>query len=357
MSDEHLDIIDTPDGLLADVQSMIEQTRAGVAQAVNAGMTSLYWRIGKRIQSEILQGQRADYGKEIVATLSRQLVSRFGTGFSEKSLRRMMQFAEVFPDREIVATLWRQLSWSHFRELLPLKEPLQREFYAEMCRVERWSVRTLHDKIGSMLYERTAISRKPEEVARAELAQLREDDRLTSALVFKDPYVLDFLGLNDRYLERDLEDAILREIETFLLELGDGFAFLGRQKRIQIDSDDFYLDLLFYHRRLRRLIAIDLKLSDFKAEYKGQMELYLRWLAKHEQQPDEESPLGLILCAGKKEEQIELLELGQSGIHVAEYLTVLPPRALLQEKLHAAIETSRARLEAKEAQAKELENV
>ena len=357
MSDEHLDIIDTPDGLLADVRSMIEQTRAGVAQAVNAGMTSLYWRIGKRIQSEILQGQRADYGKEIVATLSRQLVSRFGTGFSEKSLRRMMQFAEVFPDREIVATLWRQLGWSHFKELLPLKEPLQRGFYAEMCRVERWSVRTLRDKIGSMLYERTAISRKPEEVARAELAQLREDDRLTPTLIFKDPYVLDFLGLNDRYLERDLEDAILREIETFLLELGDGFAFLGRQKRIQIDSDDFYLDLLFYHRHLRRLIAIELKLGDFKAEYKGQMELYLRWLAKHEQQPGEESPLGLILCAGKKEEQIELLELGQSGIHVAEYLTVLPPRALLQEKLHAAIETSRARLETKEAQAKELENV
>ena len=357
MSGEYLDIIDTPDGLLADVQSMIEQTRAGVAQTVSTGMTSLYWRVGKRIQSEILQGQRADYGKEIVATLSRQLVSRFGTGFSEKSLRRMMQFAEVFPDREIVATLWRQLGWSHFKELLPLKEPLQRGFYAEMCRVERWSVRTLRDKIGSMLYERTAISRKPEEVARAELAQLREDDRLTPTLIFKDPYVLDFLGLNDRYLERDLEDAILREIETFLLELGDGFAFLGRQKRIQIDSDDFYLDLLFYHRRLRRLIAIELKLGDFKAEYKGQIELYLRWLAKHEQQPGEESPLGLILCAGKKEEQIELLELGQSGIHVAEYLTVLPPRALLQQKLHAAIETSRARLEAKEAQAKELENV
>ena len=356
MSDEHLDIIDTPDGLLADVRSMIEQTRAGVAQAVNAGMTSLYWRIGKRIQSEILQGQRADYGKEIVATLSRQLVSRFGTGFSEKSLRRMIQFAEVFPDPEIVVSLIRQLSWTHILALIPLKEPLQREFYAEMCRVERWSVRTLRDKIGSMLYERTAISRKPEEVARAELAQLREDDRLTPTLIFKDPYVLDFLGLNDRYLERDLEDAILREIETFLLELGDGFAFLGRQKRIQIDSDDFYLDLLFYHRCLRRLIAIELKLGDFKAEYKGQMELYLRWLAKHEQQPGEESPLGLILCAGKKEEQIELLELGQSGIHVAEYLTVLPPRALLQEKLHAAIETSRARLEAKEAQAKELEN-
>ena len=355
MSDEHLDIIDTSDGLFADVQSMIEQTRAGVAQTVNVGMTSLYWRIGKRIQSEILQGQRADYGKEIVATLSRQLVSKFGTGFSAQNLRHMIRFAERFPDREIVSTLWRQLSWSHFKDLIYLDDPFKTEFYAEMCRVERWSVRTLRDKIGSMLYERTAISRKPEEVARAELAQLREDDWLTPALVFKDPYVLDFLGLNDRYLERDLEDAILREIETFLLELGDGFAFLGRQKRIQIDSDDFYLDLLFYHRRLRRLIAIELKLGDFKAEYKGQMELYLRWLAKHEQQAGEESPLGLILCAGKKEEQIELLELGQSGIHVAEYLTVLPPRELLRQKLHAAIETSRARLEAKEEEKEDVE--
>jgi len=199
-----------------------------------------------------------------------------------------------------------------------------------------------------MLFERTAISKQPEEVARAELAALREEDKLTPALVFRDPYILDFLGLRDRYLEKDLEDAILREIESFLLELGDGFAFLARQKRLSIDSDDFYLDLLFYHRRLKRLVAIDLKLGDFKAEYKGQMELYLRWLAKHEQQPGEESPLGLILCAGKKQEQIELLELGQSGIHVAEYLTALPPRELLQQKLHAAIEISRARLENKE---------
>jgi len=240
------------------------------------------------------------------------------------------------------------LGWSHFKEIIYLNDTLQREFYAEMCRVERWSVRTLRDKIGSMLYERTAISKKPEEVARVELAALRAEDKFSPDLVFRDPYILDFLGLKDRYLEKDLEDAILREIETFLLELGYGFAFLGRQTRIQIDSDDFYLDLLFYHRGLKRLIAIDLKLGDFKAEYKGQMELYLRWLAKHEQQPGEASPLGIILCAGKKEEQIQLLELDQSGIHVAEYLTALPSRELLQQKLHAAIEISRARLEAKE---------
>lgn len=347
MNTENLAIIQSTGDLAADVRSMIAQTRDGVARTVNAGMTLLYWRIGKRIHHEILNEKRAEYGKEIIPTLSQQLVEEFGNGFSEKNLRRMVQFAEVFPDSEIVVSLIRQLSWTHILALIPLKKPLQREFYAEMCRVERWSVRTLREKIGSMLYERTAISKKPEEVARAELAQFRSDDQLSPDLVFRDPYVLDFLGLKDRYLEKDLEDAILRELETFLLELGNGFAFLARQQRIQIDSDDFYLDLLFYHRRLKRLIAIDLKLGDFKAEYKGQMELYLRWLAKNEQQPGEASPLGIIMCAGKKEEQIELLELDQSGIHVAEYLTALPSRELLQQKLHAAIKTSRARLDAK----------
>lgn len=338
-----LKIIQSPAGLVADVRSMIEQTRDGVARTVNVGMTLLYWRIGKRIQSEVLQNQRAEYGKEIISTLSRQLEAEFGRGFGRRNLFNMLRFAEVFPDIGIVQSLIAQLGWTHFLHIIPLKEDLQRDFYAEMCRVERWSTRTLASKIDSMLYERTAISKQPEEVAKAEIAKLRAEDQLTPALVFKDPYILDFLGLSDRYLEKDLEDAILREIEGFLLELGDGFAFLARQKRIQIDSDDFYLDLLFYHRRLRRLIAIDLKLGDFKAEYKGQMELYLRWLAKHEQQPDEQSPLGIILCAGKKTEQIELLELGQSGIHIAEYLTALPPRELLQQKLHAAITLSRAR--------------
>ncbi|MDE2797834.1 MAG: PDDEXK nuclease domain-containing protein [Gemmatimonadota bacterium] len=349
MNTENLAIIQSTGDLAADVRSMIAQTRDGVARTVNVGMTLLYWRIGKRIHYEILNEKRAEYGKEIVSTLSRQLTSEFGRGYNYSALTRMVRFADAFPEGEIVATLSQQLGWSHFKELLPLKQPLQREFYAEMCRAERWSVRTLREKIGSMLYERTAISKKPEEVARAELAQLRSDDQLSPDLVFRDPYVLDFLGLKDRYLEKDLEDAILRELETFLLELGNGFAFLARQQRIQIDSDDFYLDLLFYHRRLKRLIAIDLKLGDFKAEYKGQMELYLRWLARNEQQPGEASPLGIIMCAGKKEEQIELLELDQSGIHVAEYLTALPSRELLQQKLHAAIKTSRARLNAKDS--------
>jgi predicted nuclease of restriction endonuclease-like (RecB) superfamily len=165
----------------------------------------------------------------------------------------------------------------------------------------------------------------------------------TSHLASVLPY---FLDLSDRYLEKDLEDAILREIEQFLLELGAGFTFVARQKRLQIDNDDFKIDLLFYNRKLKRLVAIDLKLGAFRPEHKSQMELYLRWLAKYEQESDELPPLGIILCAGKKQEQIELLELDKSGIHVAEYLTVLPPKEVLQTKLHDAIATARRRLTA-----------
>jgi predicted nuclease of restriction endonuclease-like (RecB) superfamily len=257
----------------------------------------------------------------------------------------MLRFAESFPDADIVSTLSRQLAWSHFLELIYLPDPLARDFYAQMCTQERWSVRRLRERKDTRLFERTALSKKPDALLAQELAKLRTEGDLSPALVLKDPYVLDFLGLRDRYLEKDLEDAILRELELFLLELGAGFSFVARQKRIQIDNDDFAIDLLFYNRRLKRLVAIELKLGDFKAEYKGQMELYLRWLAKHEQEPGEAPPLGIILCSGKKREQIELLELDASGIHVAEYVTVLPPREVLQVKLHEAIARSRARLD------------
>jgi predicted nuclease of restriction endonuclease-like (RecB) superfamily len=332
-------------GFINELRQMIDEARRFVAVAVNTGLTMLYWRIGKRINDEILQGNRAEYGKQILTTVSQELMAQYGDGFSYSALTRMIKFAEIFPDKSIVATLSQTLSWSHFRELISLEKPLQRDFYAEMCRVERWSVRVLRDKIDSMLYERTALSKKPEEVAKAELQKLREEDQVTPDLVLKDPYILDFLGLKDRYLEKDLEDAVLRELEQFLLELGAGFTFIARQKRIQIDNDDFYIDLLFYNRILKRLVAVDLKLGSFKADYKGQMELYLRWLDKHERQLDEKSPLGLILCAGKKKEQIELLELDKSGIHVAEYLTQLPPRKLLQERLQQAIEQARRKFE------------
>jgi len=332
--------------LIGDIRGLIETARHNVAVTVNAGLTILYWQIGNRICQNILKQKRGEYGKEIVATLSQELADDYGNNFNEKNLRRMIQFAEVFSDKKIVVSLIRQLSWTHFIALIPLKNDLQRDFYAEMCRVERWSVRTLRKKIDGMLYERTAISKKPEELVKKELAALREEDRLTPDLVFRDPYFLDFLGLKDTYSEKDLETAILREMESFILELGIGFSFVARQKRITVDSDDYYLDLLFFHRKLKRLIAIELKLGKFKAAYKGQMELYLRWLEKYEKEPGEETPLGLILCAGKTSEQIELLQLNKSGIKVAEYMTELPKRKLLERKLHKAVELARKRLEA-----------
>ncbi|MBI3090683.1 MAG: DUF1016 domain-containing protein [Candidatus Tectomicrobia bacterium] len=324
---------------------MIEETRAAVAVTVNAALTMLYWRIGDRINQEMLKGKRADYGAEIVSTVSRQLEAEYGNGFSAKNLRHTIRFAEAFPDGGIVSTLSRQLSWSHFKEIIYLQQPMQKEFYAEMCRLERWSVRALRQKIASMLYERTALSKKPAELAKLELQALREEDRLTPDLVFRDPYLLDFLGLKGAYQEKDLEAAILRELEAFIMELGAGFTFVPRQKRIMVDHDDFYLDLLFFHRDLRRLVAVELKLDKFRPDHKVQMELYLRWLDRHERKSGEDTPLGIILCAGKNSEQIELLELGRAGIHVAEYLTALPPKDVLKHKLHEAIKRSRLAIE------------
>lgn len=331
-------------GLLDDLRGLILGTRQGVARMLDATLTLLYWEIGQRINKEVLKEKRADYGAKIVVTLSRQLEGEFGRAFEEKNLRRILQFAEIFPDREIVATLSRQLSWSHFLKILTLKDDLKRDFYVEMCRMEKWNVRTLRQKIDSMLYERTALSKKPDALIRQELKALRAENRITPDLVFRDPYILDFLGLKDTYAEKDLEAAILREIESFILEMGIGFAFVARQKRMVIDDDDHHLDLLFYHRGLRRLIAIELKLGDFKAAYKGQMELYLAWLNRHERSEGEEKPIGLILCAGKRDETIELLDMEKDGIRVSAYWTDVLPKEQLRRKLHEAVLMARTRL-------------
>jgi len=333
------------DNLFVEVKTLIQSAKQQAAVAVNAELTLLYWQVGKRIAGEVLKGQRAEYGKQVIKELAKQLTQSVGKGWSSQQLRHCLRFSETFPDNQIVSTVWRQLSWSHLKQLVYLDDSLKREFYIAMAMQERWSVRTLAERIDSQLFERTAISKKPDQTITQELQLLRNSGQVNQNLILKDPYVLDFLGLNDSYLEKDLEDAILRELEQFLLELGSGFTFIARQKRLQIDEDDFYIDLLFYNRKLKRLVAIDLKVGRFKAEYKGQMELYLRWLAKHEQEADENPPLGIILCAGKKQEQIELLELDQSGIHVAEYLTVLPPKAELEQTLHQAVVNAKLRID------------
>jgi len=285
--------------LIGDIRSLIETARHNVAITVNAGLTILYWQIGNRIRQDILKEKRAEYGKGIVATLSQELIKEYGNGFSYSALTRMVRFAEVFPDTQIVATLSRQLSWSHFKEILPFKKPFQRDFYAEMCRIERWSVRTLRKKIDGMLYERTAISKKPEKLIEKELAALREEDRLTPDLVFRDPYFLDFLGLKDTFSEKDLESSILREMESFILELGAGFSYVGRQVHLEIGGEDFYLDLLFYHLNLRCYIVVELKAVAFKPEYAGKLNFYLSAVDATLKHESDNPSIGLILCKDK----------------------------------------------------------
>lgn len=330
--------------LLADLQQLIQLAREHVATAVNAELTMLYWRIGERLRKEILQEQRAEYGKQIVDVVAAELLSQFGKGFERTNLFRMVRFAELFPVEQIVATVSPQLSWSHFVEILVVKDELARKFYVEMCRLERWSVRTLRDKINGMLFERTALSRKPEELIRQELSTLIDADSMTPDMVFRDPYLLQFLGLVDTFSEKELSDAILREIERFLLEMGRFFTFVARKRKIVVDGVDHEIDLLLYHRALRRLVVVELKIGKLQAAHKGQTELYLSWLNKHERLPGEEEPLGLILCTEAGPEQIALLSLHQGSIRVAEYLTVLPPREVMERELLEAIRRGREQI-------------
>ncbi len=336
-------IADNSAEFVNEISQLIQSSKQRMTVAVNAELTLLYWHIGKRINDYILQGERAEYGQEVVKNLAQSLTEQFGKGWSKRHLNYTMQFATTFPNLEIVHALRAQLSWTHFKQIIHIDDPTKRGFYATMAAQERWSTRTLEDRIGSLLFERTAISKKPDETIIAELSLLREKGEYNQSMVLKDPYILDFLDLNDRYMERDLEDAILREIRTVFTGTWAGFTFVARQKRIQIDNDDFYINLLFYNRKLKRLIAIELKTESFKHSHKSQMELYLAWLAKYEQEADENPPLGMILCTGKKQEQVELLDLKNSDIHIAEYMTVLPSKAVLEQRLHLAVERAKER--------------
>jgi predicted nuclease of restriction endonuclease-like (RecB) superfamily len=326
----------TETALVKELATLIEQSQRQVSAAANSAVTLLFWQVGRRINEHILQNKRAEYGKQIVPTVSAQLENRYGRNFTEKNVRRMMQFADQFTDIEIVVPLARQLTWSHIIILLPLKSKEAKLFYAKSSAENFWGKRQLREQISRKAFERTIIAN----------TQLTEQNEIPLD-TFKDPYILDFLQLKDGFLEKDLEGAILRELEQFILEAGKGFAFVERQKRMIIDGEDFYLDLLFFHRRLKRLVAIELKLGKFQASDKGQMELYLNWLDRYEKHEGEEKPVGLILCAESSKEQVELLELHKDGIVVAEYWTELPPKEELEKRLHRALIDARERLELK----------
>jgi predicted nuclease of restriction endonuclease-like (RecB) superfamily len=327
--------------LYSDVCQIIEGTRSRLASTVNAEVCLLHWHIGKRIKEDVLYNKRAEYGKEIVKHLAHKLTERFGKGWSDRKLLHCIRAAYIFTEDEIVYAVRTQLSWTHLRSIMFIEDELKRRFYLEMARIEHWDTRTLDQKIDAMLYERTALSRKPEEFIKMELKQMQSTNSLTPDAVFRSSYFLDTLGLVDTYSEKDLEDAILLNLQFFIKEMGNDFAFLDRQKRITVDAVDYRIDLLFFHRGLKRLVAIDLKLGKFKPENEGQMLLYLRYLNKNERKEGEESPIGLILCSEGNTEHIEYLMLEDSNIKVAQYFTQLPDKKTLSEKLHKAIAVAR----------------
>lgn len=327
-----IDIKENNHNLLNEIVFLIETSKRETYHYLNSTLTLLFWKVGNRINKEILDNKRAIYGKQIVSTISIQLEQAYGRNFNEKNVRRMMQFSEKFDDFEIVVTLSRHLSWSHFLVLIPLKNIEARLFYSKISQENNLGVRELRNQIIRKAYERAELANS--KTVKPELLN-----------TFKDPYILDFLGLKNTFLEKDLESAILKELESFILELGNGFAFIERQKRMVIDGEDFHLDLLFFNRKLKRLVAVELKLGKFEAAHKGQMELYLRWLDKYERQLDENQPIGLILCAESSSEQIELLEMNKDRIMVAEYWTELPPRKQFEQKIHSLILEARERLE------------
>lgn len=341
---ENVDNINIDD-LYNRIVTLIENAKRNVATKVNDEMTLLYWNIGKDITDNILNNQKAEYGKSVIKKLSQKLTIEYGRGYSRANLFRMLKFYEYFTDFEKFSTLSRKLSWSHFVELLQVQDKIKREFYATMCANEYWSVRTLRERIGSALFERTAISKKPEETIINDLQLLSSENKMTTNLFFRDPYILDFLDLKDTYSEKDLENAIISELEKFILEMGNDFAFLARQKRITIDGEDYYIDLLFYHRKMKRLVVIELKLDKFRPEHKGQVELYLKWLDKYERAEGEESPIAIILCATKSDMMAQLLELDNSGIHVAQYLTEYVPKEIIEKKFLDSIEKAKIQLE------------
>lgn len=324
--------------LFLGIEKLINHTKQQVAIYVNSTLNNLNWSIGNYIISEIKYEIYSDYGKKILATLSQELTKSFGKGYSYSALTRMIKVASEY-DSEMFATLSQTLTWSHFVELVTIKDKTKRLFYQQMSVLEHWSVRTLRQKQDAMLFERTLIAKKPDKIIKSALEKSKTD--LSPDLVFRNSYVLDFLGLEGDYSEKDLENAIVVQLEKFILELGQGFAFLERQKRISIDDIDYSLDLLFYHRKLNRLIAIDLKLGKFKPKHKAQMELYLRYLQKYDQQPNENTPIGLLLCSEGNTEHIELLLLGDENIKVAQYLTQLPDKQWFADKLQKSIEIAK----------------
>ncbi|MCL1994906.1 MAG: PDDEXK nuclease domain-containing protein [Defluviitaleaceae bacterium] len=333
------------------ISEIITKARNRAEIAINSELVLLYWNIGRVIKTEILEGNKPEYGKSIIENLSRELVAEYGRGYSKSNLFNMVKLYEVFDNEQIFHSASGKLTWTHLKKIMYIDDPLKREFYATLAINERWSVRELEGRIGTMLYERTNLSKKPEITIANDLQKLRNEKAMSTDLVLRDPYTLDFLDLKDNFNEKDLESAIIAELERFILEMGRDFAFVGRQVRIIINAHDFYIDLLFYHRKMRRLVVIELKLEEFKPEHKGQVELYINWLAKHDMNEGDNPPIGIILCPKKNDAIVELLNLEKSDIHIATFLT-----DTLQKKLPLAIKNAKTLLEQRKQYKEDIDN-
>jgi predicted nuclease of restriction endonuclease-like (RecB) superfamily len=320
--------------LFKHVSSIIEKRRYWAGAYANREMILMYWEIGNYISSVLLNGDRGEYGKQIVSELATQLVEKYGSSFEVRNVRRMVQFSSKFKKLKIVSELATKLSWSHFVELLGVKSEAATLHYAKEVIDRNLGTKELRLQISRKGYERR------------EIANLQVTEKSAVPFnVFKDPYLLDVLGLKENFLEADLEKAVLTELEAFILEFGHGFTFVARQKRMIIDGEDIVLDLLFFHRKLKRLVVVELKIGKFKAAYMGQMSLYLKWLNRHERQVGEEAPIGIILCTEANRGQIELLELDKAGIAVAEFWTELPPKKQFERKIKEIMAEAKERLE------------
>jgi len=335
MGNNKKDLINGKNGhiLFNEISELIEQSRRIIYTQASSATILLFWEIGKRINKNILENKRADYGKQIVSQVATQLKEKYGRSFEARNLRRMMQFAEQFLDFEIVSQVATQLSWAHFIEILPLKTQESKLFYLNEAARGLIGRNGLREMISRKAFERKEIAD----------TQISPESPIPTG-TFKDPYLFDVLGIKDEFLEADLEGAILRELEKFILEFGKGFTFVERQKRMIVDGHDRYLDLLFYNRDLKRLVAVELKIGRFRAEHNGQMKLYLGWLDRYERREGENAPIGLILCSESGREELEFLKLDRDGILVAEYWTTLPPKAEFEQKIQAILSETRERL-------------
>ena len=339
MSDEQPSVVVDDERLFADVSRLVSGARERVTQTVNQELTLLHWQVGARVRSEILNYTRAEYGERVIASLAERLTNDFGRGWSRRKLFKLVAFAEAYPDPQIVQTLSAQLTWSHFDVLLGTHDDNERRLYTTLCRRNHWTVRQLREQIRTQLHSRLASGEPDDDEILERLDSLPTGVGATVESTFKDPYVLDFLNLPMRHSESQLESAILDELERFLVELGGEFCFVARQKRMRVGRSTYALDLLFYHRGIQRLVAIDLKLGSLAPEHKGQMELYLRWLDREMRLPHEDKPIGLILCTGSDPSLIELLSMNSDDIHVSTYLTQRLPMAALKAHVSAVVET------------------